>query len=166
MAIREDLKGMQFGEWTVLEFAFAKNRASFWKCQCSCGKMKDVISTTLKNGASKSCGCLIGKSAKERFTRHGVADTKIHMIWCSMKQRCGNINNKSYKNYGGRGISVCDRWLDFSNFYADMGSSHHDGLTIERINNDGNYCPENCKWVPASEQSKNRRNSDEWDRKK
>ena len=94
----------------------------------------------------------------QHLIRHGKAKTKIYNIWNAMRDRCQNPNNVAYKNYGGRGIKVCESWSDFSNFYADMGEPS-DGLTLDRIDNDGNYCKDNCRWIGRSEQSLNRRNA-------
>lgn len=160
-----DLSGKRFGKWTVVGLAYKKNGVTFWECTCDCGGKANVFRGSLRSGASASCGCVTAQKSKERAFKHGFSKTKIHMIWCTMKQRCTNKSSKSYQNYGGRGIGICDRWMEFENFYADMGASYVDGLSIERINNDLGYSPENCKWIAMSEQAKNRRPSSQWNRK-
>ena len=128
-----------------------------WRCSCSCGNTHDVLGSVLVKGLSRSCGCLRRDSTGPHKT-HGMKGTKIYGIWNSMKQRCGNPNVLSYKDYGGRGIKVCRRWQRFENFYADMGD-RPEGKTLERRDNDADYGPENCYWAAKEVQVKNKRNN-------
>lgn len=97
------------------------------------------------------------RGTKHHAYRHGMKGTRIYAIWYGMRQRCQNPHNKRWSQYGGRGITVCDRWNDFVEFYKDMGASYYDSASIDRVDNDGNYCKENCQWIPFSQQAKNRR---------
>jgi len=126
-----------------------------WKCLCDCGNMVTVQSSSLLTQHTRSCGCL-----KQGHTPiHGKFGMPVYIAWASMKGRCNNPNNISYPNYGGRGIKVCDRWQDFQNFYADMGASYKKGLTLDRIDNNGDYTLENCRWLTKAQQQRNRRNT-------
>jgi len=159
-----DLTGKQFGRWTVIEFHGIKNKSSYlWLCQCECGERKLVGSGHLMHNRSKGCKECKKKNyigEKQNNFKHGKSDSLEYKIWQAMKNRCTNKNVDSYVNYGGRGIKVCERWLNsFENFYADMGPRPGKEYSIDRINNDDNYEPNNCRWATKKEQQNNRRNS-------
>lgn len=132
-----------------------------WLCLCNCGRETIVLSESLKSGNTKSCGCLCREITRQRSTKHGHKRrnkiSKIYISWISMVQRCVNSNRKNYKNYGGRGITVCKRWGKFENFLEDMGEKP-EGHQIDRIDNNGNYCKSNCRWTTPKQNSRNRSN--------
>jgi hypothetical protein len=155
-----NLIGNRFGKLKVLSEENKIKGIRYFKCICKCGNIKITRGSNLKNGSCKSCGCTrnnklskIGKSKKT----HGMSRTRFYKIWKGMRVRCYNKNAKEYRNYGGRGITICKEWNNFENFKRDMFVSYRYPLTIERIDNNGNYCKDNCKWITILEQSKNKR---------
>lgn len=164
-----DLTGKTFGRLKVIKFAYKKSDRNFWECICSCGKTVFATSTCLTRGHTKSCGCLQRDWAKNH-KKHGYAHKlSLYHIWKSMKERCNNQKDKSYKNYGGRGIKVCDEWqndyLNFHNWAFENGyieeklPNGKNKLTLDRIDNNGNYEPTNCRWITNAKQARNKRNN-------
>lgn len=156
--------GQKYNRLTVTERAGNdRSNHALWFCLCDCGKSIIVSSDKLKNGNTKSCGCLKSEKSAETINKyrsphksHGLSRTRIHNIWKGMKNRCYNKSNHKYKYYGGRGITVCDEWKNnFKAFYEwAMSHGYRDDLTIDRIKNDGNYEPSNCQWLTVQENTK------------
>ena len=156
--------GQRFGRWTVIRQAESRNRQARWLCQCDCGTERTVGAQSLTEGRSVSCGCYHKQVISKLFLVHGGAKpgriSPLYSVWGAMKQRCFNPLCKAYPNYGGRGITVCERWASsYANFLSDMGEPPTPKHSIDRINNDGNYEPENCRWATQKEQSRNSRNN-------
>lgn len=152
-----DLAGRRFGRWAVLGLSGDRSgRLYKWTCRCDCGTVRDVVSATLVNGASQSCGCLHREMARELNTVHGGKGTPEYRAWKHMRERCNNPNDKRYENYGGRGIRVCDRWNDFTAFMSDLGPRPSRRHSIERIDVNGHYEPGNVKWATVKEQARNK----------
>lgn len=151
----EDFLGQRFGRLTVI----AKITRDKWLFRCDCGKEKVINCYNVRRGKSQSCGCLHRERNSAAHWRHGLSKHPLMSVWQDMKDRCQKPNDKRYLHYGGRGIKVCERWLAFENFYADMQPTYQRGLSLDRIDVNGNYEPSNCKWATQTEQIANRRNS-------
>lgn len=139
----------------VIEFSHKVGRKSYWKCKCECGNYTTVRSDCLKDGNTKSCGCLNYKPTR---VKHNETKTKLYGVWSGMKTRCAKSYHYHYHLYGGRGIKVCDEWLDYETFRDwALLNGYKEGLSIDRIDVNGDYCPDNCRWVTMQEQQHNKR---------
>lgn len=160
MKVRKDLTGIKFGRLTVVSLAGRDSggRAQ-WRCVCDCGSEGVYDGYNLKSGKIKSCGCLRKEVTAAVHRDHGGSRSILYGVWNSMKNRCLNPNVKAYKNYGARGIDVCQKWRDDFSAFRDwaLASGYSKGLSLDRIDNDAGYCPSNCRWVTPKEQSRNRR---------
>jgi hypothetical protein len=141
--------GLRFGRLVAVRYVHNERAGALWQCRCDCGQMTIALVSNLRHGRTKSCGCRQG-------IRHGGWGSPEYWCWHAMLQRCNNPRNPGYKNYGDRGIKVCKRWHRFEHFYSDMGDRPA-GLSIDRIDNDGDYKPSNCRWATQAQQHSNKR---------
>lgn len=167
MSTLKDLTGQRFGRLVVIVRAgTSPKREATWKCLCECGKTIVLPSYNLRSGNTKSCGCLNSEEARKRAATHNMSRSRLHRVWEGMKQRCCNPNSARYHQYGGRGITICAEWQnDFQAFYDWAMANGYDEnapkgqCTIDRIDNDKGYSPDNCRWVDMKTQRNNRSDS-------
>lgn len=154
-----DISGQRFGRLVVVSYSASGDGRKAWLCTCDCGSSAEISGANLRSGKTRSCGCFKRDRMSEGIGKtHGMYGSRENKSWSTMMERCHNPKAKSYADYGGRGITVCERWKSFANFFADMGV-RPPGMTLDRKNNSFGYGPENCRWSTVSEQQNNRRNS-------
>ena len=153
-----DITGIKYGMLTVIKFSEMRKEKAYWLCVCDCENECVVVGNNLKNYHTQSCGCKHKDANFKRLTTHGMCKSSEYRIWSHMLERCSNNKAKSFKNYGGRGITVCEKWLTFEGFYEDMGD-RPEVLTLDRKNVNGNYEKDNCRWATQKVQQNNRTNN-------
>lgn len=157
----KDLAGLRFNMLEVISFAYIKDSHSYWNCKCDCGNTSVVCGSRLVKGLTKSCGCLGPKLSSKRNRKHGKSNTRLYKLFYGMRERCYNEQGKDYKNYGGRGIKICDEWLSNPLLFIEWAykNGYNDKLSIDRIDVNEDYTPNNCRWVSFKKQANNRRNN-------
>lgn len=160
----KDLTGQKFGRLTALyrlHNVTSKRKRTYWLCICDCGNLTEVETGNLRSSNTNSCGCYNKQRAKESNQKHGKCKTRLYNIYNNMKQRCTNKNNERYKDYGGRGIVVCNEWLDSFQTFHDwaMENGYKEGLTLDRVNNNKDYSPDNCHWADIKAKNRNKRSN-------
>ncbi len=158
--ISPNIAGQRYGSWTALHrdgYIYGKQVA--WICRCECGTVRRLGGSNLRRGETTNCGCQQRKALGDRARSHGKITHRLYRTWVSMHERCRSPKHVGYPRYGGRGITVCTEWSDFAVFLADMEATWRPGLTLDRRDNDGNYCPNNCRWATPEEQARSRCNT-------
>lgn len=152
----KDLSGFRFGSFVVLHRAeSAQPGKARWRCLCDCGRGIDVLAWNLTSGAQYRCSACASQAQARAITKHGACGSRLYKIWNDMLQRCDNPNLSNYRNYGGKGVKVCDEWRSFEGFQTwALLAGYADDLTIDRIDSDGDYEPDNCRWLPRSENAR------------